>query len=319
MKQVKRTISLLLFFTLLFSVTGIFPAQVKAAGFAMNIQAPTDGGTYSKGEPLEIRVDPSMVSYVNNNYVQIQILKNGKEVDFLNIFYNSLNTVSASYTPKSTGTYTIKAGYSPVSQSSWYGTPSDSVKIKVIDPKEAIGKIKPALTVFRFSQNDANLKWEYMSGYKMQIFRSTSKTKGFKKIKTVSDTNYFEDQSISGSGTFYYKIRLSKKIDSKTYYSQFSDVKTADTKGIPEIKSLTYTKGKGVKITWTASSFADVYFIIREKGTEYEFLGEVKAGKTSFTDKTAKPGKTYYYEVKAYNNKQQIGKASQEKKIRIPK
>ena len=93
-------------------------------------------------------------------------------------------------------------------------------------------------------------------------------------------------------------------------------IKKVDTKGIPQIKSLKYVKGKGVKITWTKSDYADKYFIFR---SDDGFFKEVKASKSYTYDKTVKKGKKYTYEVKAFNEEAMNGKASDEVTIKVPK
>ncbi len=53
----------------------------------------------------------------------------------------------------------------------------------------------------------------------------------------------------------------------------------------------------GPKITWGKIDGADAYLVYRKNGSSWTLLGKSKT--TSFTDKTAKSGKTYTYTVKA--------------------
>lgn len=72
-----------------------------------------------------------------------------------------------------------------------------------------------------------------------------------------------------------------------------------------ETVSLTSIKNTetGVKIKWTGLSTAVKYRIYRKtEGTSFKKLVDVKAGTTSYTDKTAKVGVQYYYTVKAFDN-----------------
>ncbi len=72
-----------------------------------------------------------------------------------------------------------------------------------------------------------------------------------------------------------------------------------------ETVSLTSIKNteSGVKIKWTGLSTAVKYRIYRKtEGTSFKKLVDVKAGTTSYTDKTAQVGVQYYYTVKAFDD-----------------
>ena len=314
----RKISALLLAMVLILSMTAGFPQTAKADSdlSLVTIGSPVNGGIYYTGDSFAIRVKPSMIANTYVNYVLVQIFKDGEEVFFKSIPFYSLDAVKTAYTPSSAGTYTVKAAYSL--DKDVMSTNTTSVKIKVKSPED-IEKIKPTIKAFRFSQKLTTLSWTYMDGFNVNIYRSASKSGTYSKIATVKKNSaeaksaYYNDEGVSGKKPYYYKVQLTKKIGSKTYKTQFSAIAAAGVSGIPEIKSLTYTKAKGVKIVWTESSYADRYFVFRSG----EFLTEVKAGKTFFYDKTAKPGKTYRYEVKAFNDKEERGKASLEKKIRI--
>lgn len=67
----------------------------------------------------------------------------------------------------------------------------------------------------------------------------------------------------------------------------------------PKLREIENTSS-GVKITWGKVSGADKYYVYcKVKGGSYSKIGT--ATKTSYTDKKAKSGKTYYYYVKAIN------------------
>ncbi len=69
----------------------------------------------------------------------------------------------------------------------------------------------------------------------------------------------------------------------------------------PAIKTVSNTAG-GVKITWEKSPSAKGYYIYRgTKSTNLQQIAKVKSSKKSYTDKTAKEGKVYYYEVVSYS------------------
>ncbi len=72
-------------------------------------------------------------------------------------------------------------------------------------------------------------------------------------------------------------------------------LKTISNKTV-SLKSIV-NSGSGPKITWGKVDGADAYRVYRKKGSSWTLLGKSKT--TSFTDKTAKSGKTYTYTVKA--------------------
>ena len=295
------------------------PRLVKAESSSIHvtINKPQSGETCYIGDKVEIRVTPQIVVYGVTNYVQVEVVKDNKILKHENLIYTSLNAVSTSFTPDSSGSYTIKAGFSSTGGSSITYENPQTVTVKVVDPATEIKTVKPKTTqAHRFSRDISVLYFDNYSGYNVNIYRSTKKTSGFKRINTVSNKDYYQDEGLKNT-TYYYKIRLAKKIGSKTYYSEYSKVAVSKPEGIPTIKSVKYIKGKGVKITWTASPYADMYFFIRIG--DDEFFKELPKTQTYYLDKKVKAGKTYEYEVKAYNEKDGNGKASQIVKIKIPK
>lgn len=90
----------------------------------------------------------------------------------------------------------------------------------------------PTLTVSKYSsgkiKRKVRVKWSQVSevtGYR--ISRSTSATKGFKRIKSPSykATRSFIDKGVKKNKTYYYKIRAYKKVNGKLLYGSYSAVK----------------------------------------------------------------------------------------------
>lgn len=64
-----------------------------------------------------------------------------------------------------------------------------------------------------------------------EIFRSTKKNKGFKKVKTVNAKTYnWTNKKLKSKKTYYYKVRAVKKIGKDKIYSAFSSVKKVKAK-----------------------------------------------------------------------------------------
>lgn len=63
-----------------------------------------------------------------------------------------------------------------------------------------------------------------VSGIKYQVYRSTKKTSGFKKVATTSKKYYTNTSGLKKGTTYYYKVRGYKYLNGKYYYSPWSDV-----------------------------------------------------------------------------------------------
>lgn len=87
--------------------------------------------------------------------------------------------------------------------------------------------------------------------------------------------------------------------DNWTIYSISID--NGDKLDTPVVSSITGTS-KGVEVKWNEIKFADSYNVYRKQpGSKWTLLESVKG--TSYTDTTAKNGKTYIYTVRACNEK----------------
>ncbi len=70
--------------------------------------------------------------------------------------------------------------------------------------------------------------WKKSPGYKVdyyQVYRSMSKTKGFKKAFTTKKTTYTNTGGIVKFETYYYKVRGVREIKGVKYYTNWSNVK----------------------------------------------------------------------------------------------
>lgn len=62
-----------------------------------------------------------------------------------------------------------------------------------------------------------------------EIWRSTKKTSGFKKIKTTNKTNY-TNKWLASKKTYYYKVRAYKYVGKTKVYSNYTSVKSVKTR-----------------------------------------------------------------------------------------
>ncbi len=154
--------------------------------------------------------------------------------------------------------------------------------------------------------NKIGLSWDpvdSVSGYR--IYRSTSKTSGFSKIKdiTVSNKTTYNNSGTACGTKYYYKVRAYRKVDGINYYGEYSSI--VEGKSVPaKVTGLKVAKSskKTVKITYKKVTGASGYRVYRStsKSTGFSTFKTVTSGsKLTFKKKTGRKV-TYYYKVRAY-------------------
>lgn len=93
--------------------------------------------------------------------------------------------------------------------------------------------LKPVITLSSTSKNTANISWNKVSrvtGYK--IYRASSKSGTYSLVKTISDCNTtsYKNTNLKSSKYYYYKVIAYKVVDDKTYYGNYSTVKSIKVK-----------------------------------------------------------------------------------------
>ncbi|MGY3665257.1 MAG: N-acetylmuramoyl-L-alanine amidase [Roseburia sp. 1XD42-69] len=146
------------------------------------------------------------------------------------------------------------------------------------------------------------LKWKKVSGAQgYEIYRSTSKDKDFKKIKTVNkgSTVSFKDKSVKAGKTYYYKVRAYKKSGGETVRAGFCGVQKTKVLKKPSVPSASSSKTQ-VKLKWKKINGAKKYQIYRsnKKNGSYKKIATVKNVLT-YKDKSVSKNKTYYYKIRA--------------------
>ena len=155
------------------------------------------------------------------------------------------------------------------------------------------------------SKGKAKLKWKKQNGVSgYQIYRATSENGTYKKVKTVSSASTVTATLAANKGSkpYYFKVRAYKTVNGKKEYGEFSSIKTCAPKKPTGVK-VTAQKGKKAKVKWKTVSQASGYEIYRatkKKGTYKKVKTITKKKTVSFTNKSLKKGKTYYYKVRAY-------------------
>ncbi|MDO5293234.1 MAG: right-handed parallel beta-helix repeat-containing protein [bacterium] len=173
------------------------------------------------GQPLQLNGSASHMVTIKNNTLTgtkknygIRVL-NGKVTISGNKISRSTYPICLDSSKKVSGTLTSNV----FSQNSNSTIKIDTKKLNHNAPslgstKAAKGKV---INVSIKKQADAT---------SYEVYRSTNKTKGFKKIATVKTTTY-KNTKLAAGKNYYYKVRSVKKVGNVTVYSEYSSVKNA--------------------------------------------------------------------------------------------
>ena len=154
----------------------------------------------------------------------------------------------------------------------------------------------PKLTSLSNVNGGIKVSWNAVDGAsKYKVFRKTDGT-NWTALKTVTTTSYTDKTVVSGT-RYYYTVRCVSPIDSSTYISSYNTAGLKKTYfDAPALKKATNGKS-GVNVTWEAVDGASKYKVIRKTdSTSWKAIGYSTS--TSYTDKTAVSGETYYYSVR---------------------
>ena len=168
-----------------------------------------------------------------------------------------------------------------------YSTP-DSAKTK-------IGK--PTAKAVKKNYNSITVSWNSVAGaQKYEVYWSTSKNSGYKKLKTTTGTSYTHTGRTIGK-KYYYKVRAIRQNSTSSY----SSIVNASTSlgAITDLKARRYGN-TGFQLSWNEANGATTYFVYRSTSetTGYKQIATVTS--TSYIDQTASSADTYYYKVIGY-------------------
>lgn len=201
--------------------------------------------------------------------------------------------------------------------------PVKSVKAATTTVKDANGKASTAVKV----------TWKQLSGAKYyRVYRSMSPVCEYNKdtksyympsdavpIAKESNTDeiydevYYDDYKHQYNTVVGTKVidaaKLQTGVQYYYYVVAYAENGNAESVGVaknsgmlfmdkPSIKKVSASKGK-VKVTANKVTGATKYVIYRSTSKDKGFVELAKTDKTSYTDKTAKKGKTYYYKIAA--------------------
>lgn len=160
---------------------------------------------------------------------------------------------------------------------------------------------KPRVTA---SKSGICIQWntrQDVSGY--QIFRSTSKNGTFDLIATVTDKSKsaYTDKEVKAGTTYYYKVRRYLSAGQAVYYSNRSTVTDGVKISIftPKNIKTTRTATTAIRVNWSSVPHASKYYVsFKVQGGKWKTYS---TSACSYTFKSLKTTKKYYFRVKAYS------------------
>lgn len=145
------------------------------------------------------------------------------------------------------------------------------------------------------STGKIKLSWSAVNGAaKYQIYRATSKDGEYTLMKTVTGTTYTNTSAKAGQ-TYFYKVRAVSANGAQSAFSNI--VKRMCDLGNPDVSIK--LKNGDPRLSWEKIAGATKYQIYRatSKSGKYTLMKTVTG--TTYTNTSAKAGKTYFYKVKA--------------------
>ncbi|MCM1273184.1 MAG: fibronectin type III domain-containing protein [Clostridium sp.] len=156
------------------------------------------------------------------------------------------------------------------------------------------------VTVKRTSNAGSVISWKAVAGATEYDVYRTSPYGNRMLIGSTTKTKY-KDLNVTPGVKYTYDIVAKNTKVNVTSFS-YEAVKDYTHKlGKTKIKSAVNSSAKTATIKWGKVSYASSYIVYRatSKNGKYKKIATVKKGKTTYTDKKLKKGKTYYYKVVA--------------------
>ena len=146
-----------------------------------------------------------------------------------------------------------------------------------------------------------HLSWNAIGGtdtYK--IYEKDSQTGKWKELSRTKNTSAVI--TADGGQTHTYTVRAIKRINGKDVLSDYDTKGTSVKVGLaaPTLSGAKSTGTNSIQVSWKKVSGTASYRIYRKGGSDKNFKALADTANLNYTDKTATPGVTYTYTVKAY-------------------
>lgn len=167
-------------------------------------------------------------------------------------------------------------------------------------------KVKTVTNLHLKTRNATSLElsWDKVKnadGYR--IYRLDTNTDTYKLVTTINnnDTTSYKHSNLVSATNYYYKVKAFKYLNGSNRYGDYSSSLKATTRPLQPSVTLSSTKSKSIKASWTKISKRTtgykVYMSTSKSGT-YNSIGTTT--NKSFTKGNLTKGKTYYFKVRAY-------------------
>lgn len=230
-----------------------------------------------------------------NRYEIYRSANNGKKTRVASVGSGTKNWKDTSVKLGSTYQYQIRAAYVKSGKTTVYGAFSSAVTAK-----PELGKVSVAVTPASGPVN--KLSWKKVSGASGYLIYRRVQGKGWQKIKDVnSKTLSYRDSGIQGITSYAYAVKAYRSVNGKKIAGSYTPGKYVLSYPAKQKISKVQKTSRGLKVCWNVQKKADCYIVYRKtKSTSWKKIATVSGGKrSSYEDKTAKKGVTYYYAVRA--------------------
>lgn len=144
-------------------------------------------------------------------------------------------------------------------------------------------------------------KVPYAAGY--YVYRKPASGGSWSKIASVKNSVLqYKDSKVTANASYRYTVRAYYQANGKNYLSKYTA--SGVIKAAPALQKVSSVKSEknGIRVRWSAQKKCDGYYIYRKKkGGSYQLIKKISRGNTStYLDKKAQKGVSYYYAVKAY-------------------
>lgn len=161
----------------------------------------------------------------------------------------------------------------------------------------------PVFTVKASSNGYNQITWKKVSGATGYIIYRKTPGGSWKSIASVaSSVLKYNDQKITACAAYQYTVRACRKVSGVTTSGKYTagDV----IKAAPALTKISSARKEstGIRIKWNQQSKCDGYRIYRKtKSGSWKIIATISKGNlSSYLDKTALKGVSYYYAVKAF-------------------
>lgn len=168
--------------------------------------------------------------------------------------------------------------------------------LAVCSASNAFALEAPRLTRVSNCKQGLKVRWQKLGGVDGYIiYRQKDGSAGWKRVAEVNSSKAsYVDKTVKNSVKYSYCVKAFAGKKKSASSNEFSRMYSA----VPKIKSLE-NANNGVTIKWKKQSGASEYRVYRKSGDSgWKKLAAVASSKSSYTDKKAKSGSKYTYQVR---------------------